>query len=47
MLFAQGLELADIGVHGNGHMFFMEKNSDQIQAVVHAWISAVDGGPEL
>ena len=38
----QGLELADIGVHGNGHMFFMEKNSDQIQAVVHAWIRAVD-----
>ncbi|KAI0703095.1 hypothetical protein C8Q76DRAFT_861370 [Earliella scabrosa] len=43
----QGLELADIGVHGNGHMFFMEKNSDQIQAVLHAWISAVDKGFEL
>ncbi|KAI0740947.1 Alpha/beta hydrolase family-domain-containing protein [Earliella scabrosa] len=40
----QAVELADIGVRGNGHMFFMEKNSDQIQAVVHAWITAVARG---
>ncbi|KAK2596635.1 hypothetical protein QQS21_006311 [Conoideocrella luteorostrata] len=33
------LELGKIGIHGNGHMFFMEKNSNQIQKVVEKWIS--------
>lgn len=32
------LELEKIGIHGNGHMFFMEKNSHEIQRVVKDWI---------
>ncbi|KAG5996671.1 hypothetical protein E4U43_002824, partial [Claviceps pusilla] len=32
------LELGKAGIHGNGHMFFMEKNSDLIQGVVRDWI---------
>jgi len=35
---AQRLRLADIGIHGNGHLHFMEKNSDQIAGVLEAWI---------
>ncbi|EFQ34508.1 hypothetical protein CGRA01v4_13876 [Colletotrichum graminicola] len=35
------LELAKIGIHGNGHMFFMEKNSDQIQKALRDWIQAL------
>ncbi|KAK2055638.1 alpha/beta-hydrolase [Colletotrichum caudatum] len=38
---AEHLELAEIGIHGNGHMFFMEKNSDQIQKVLRDWIQAL------
>ncbi|KAK2049399.1 alpha/beta-hydrolase [Colletotrichum somersetense] len=38
---AEHLELAKIGIHGNGHMFFMEKNSDQIQKVLRDWIQAL------
>ncbi|KAF5021123.1 hypothetical protein F66182_6823 [Fusarium sp. NRRL 66182] len=34
----QHVELGTIGIHGNGHMFFMEKNSDDIYAVVERWI---------
>lgn len=32
------LLLAEHGVHGNGHMIFLEKNSDEIAALVEAWI---------
>ena len=32
------LELGEVGIHGNGHMFFMEKNSDIIQGVLSSWI---------
>ncbi|KAG5984657.1 hypothetical protein E4U55_003878 [Claviceps digitariae] len=32
------LELGKAGIHGNGHMFFMEKNSDVIQEMVRDWI---------
>ena len=32
------MELAKIGIHGNGHMMFMEKNSDDIWKAVHGWI---------
>ncbi|CRK27727.1 hypothetical protein BN1708_014943 [Verticillium longisporum] len=28
------VELGDEGIHGNGHMFFMEKNSDVIQSLL-------------
>jgi pimeloyl-ACP methyl ester carboxylesterase len=32
------LKLGDAGIHGNGHMHFMEKNSDDIAAALYAWI---------
>lgn len=33
------IRLESVGIHGNGHMFFMELNSDQIAAeVVEPWI---------
>ncbi|KAJ5984051.1 hypothetical protein N7481_006150 [Penicillium waksmanii] len=32
------LQLADVGIHGNGHMVFMEKNSLQVAAVLQKWI---------
>ncbi|KAK7415750.1 hypothetical protein QQX98_005663 [Neonectria punicea] len=35
---AEHLELGEAGIHGNGHMFFMEKNSDQIQKTLQRWI---------
>lgn len=35
---AEHLELRNVGVHGNGHMMFMEKNSDEIQLLLHQWI---------
>lgn len=31
-------ELAKMGIHGNGHMLFMEKNSSQIQLLLHGWL---------
>jgi pimeloyl-ACP methyl ester carboxylesterase len=40
---AQHLKLADIGIHGNGHLHFMEKNSDEIAAVLEAWIKKTVG----
>ena len=35
------LKLADIGIHGNGHMMMMEKNSDQIAGVIAEWLDKV------
>jgi len=35
------LKLADVGIHGNGHLHFMEKNSDQIAAVLERWIKKI------
>lgn len=32
------LKLEDIGIHGNGHFMFIEKNSDKIAGVVLKWI---------
>ncbi|KFY88028.1 hypothetical protein V500_06618 [Pseudogymnoascus sp. VKM F-4518 (FW-2643)] len=32
------LQLADAGVYGNGHMMFMEKNSDEVQGLLQRWI---------
>jgi pimeloyl-ACP methyl ester carboxylesterase len=33
------IRLADVGVHGNGHMMMIEKNSDAIAAVIENWLS--------
>jgi len=36
------VSLADVGIHGNGHMFFMEKNGLQIvDQVIKPWISKI------
>ncbi|POR33810.1 Uncharacterized protein TPAR_06002 [Tolypocladium paradoxum] len=35
------LALGDIGIRGNGHMFFMERNSNQIQTVVKDWVQGL------
>lgn len=33
------IKLKDQGILGNGHMMFMEKNSDEIAGVIDSWIS--------
>ena len=36
------IRLADVGIHGNGHMMFMEKNNLQIaNKVVRKWLNEV------
>lgn len=35
---AKHVELGKVGIHGNGHMMFMEKNSDAIWELVDDWI---------
>ncbi len=37
------IRLADIGIHGNGHMMMMEKNSDQIAQVIVDWLEKAVG----
>lgn len=32
------LELSKVNVHGNGHMMFLEKNSDEIADLVRQWL---------
>jgi pimeloyl-ACP methyl ester carboxylesterase len=32
------IRLGDAGVHGNGHMMMLEKNSDDIAAVMRGWL---------
>lgn len=32
------LELGKAGVHGNGHMVFLEKNSDKVAGAVLEWL---------
>lgn len=34
------LELSKVGIHGNAHMFFVEKNNLEIVAKVGAWIKS-------
>jgi pimeloyl-ACP methyl ester carboxylesterase len=33
------IRLADVGIHGNGHMMMIEKNSDAIAAVIANWLA--------
>lgn len=35
---AEQIKLQDVGVKGNGHMMFMEKNSDDVAEVLRGWI---------
>ncbi|KAG4438568.1 hypothetical protein IFR05_005943 [Cadophora sp. M221] len=32
------LKLADVGIHGNGHLQFLERNSDEIARLLEKWI---------
>ncbi len=32
------IKLGDVGIHGNGHFSFLEKDNLQIAAVVESWI---------
>jgi pimeloyl-ACP methyl ester carboxylesterase len=41
------VRLPDIGIHGNGHMMMLEKNSDAIAKVMADWLDhALTGGPK-
>ncbi|CAJ0551341.1 Ff.00g112710.m01.CDS01 [Fusarium sp. VM40] len=35
------VELGEEGIHGNGHMMFMEKNSDKVQGLVEGWVRGI------
>lgn len=37
----QHLQLADKGIHGNAHMMFMEKNSNDIQSLILQWMKNI------
>lgn len=32
------VQLADIGIHGNGHLMMMERNSDEVAQVIYDWL---------
>ena len=32
------IRLEELGIHGNGHFYFIEENSDQVAGVVHNWL---------
>jgi hypothetical protein len=32
------IKLGDAGIHGNGHMMMLEKNSDDIARVMREWL---------
>ncbi len=38
------LELGNVGIHGNGHLVFLEANSDEVAGVVEQWISDIGTG---
>jgi hypothetical protein len=31
-----------MGIHGNGHMMMLEKNSDQIADVIERWLRPIN-----
>ncbi len=37
---AHWMKLAEIGVHGNGHMMMLEKNSDEVASKISAWLDS-------
>ncbi|GBF60461.1 secreted lipase [Trichophyton mentagrophytes] len=39
------VQLGDIGIRGNGHMLFLERNSDEIAAVLRRWMEEKDTKP--
>jgi hypothetical protein len=44
------IKLADVGIHGNGHMMMLEKNNQNIASVMSRWLAktlALPGQPEV
>ncbi|PMD29900.1 alpha/beta-hydrolase [Hyaloscypha variabilis F] len=41
------IKLADIGIHGNGHLQFLEKNSDEIAEVIEKWVEKAVGEKKI
>jgi hypothetical protein len=41
----QWIELADIGIKGNGHFMFLEKNNMEIAAAINRGLTKLNGGP--
>ena len=39
------IRLADRGIHGNGHMMMLEKNSDAIAGVIEGWLKTLPAKP--
>jgi hypothetical protein len=39
------IKLADVGIHGNGHMMMLEKNNLEIGAVMSKWLDNVLPNP--
>jgi hypothetical protein len=33
------VRLGDVGIHGNGHMVMLEKNSSEVAAFLQRWIA--------
>ena len=36
------MELGKLGIHGNGHMMFLEKNSEEIAKLIQDWIETAE-----
>ncbi len=39
------IKLGDVGIHGNGHMMMLEKNNQEIGAVVSGWLTETLAAP--
>jgi len=39
--------LKDLEIYGNGHLQFLEKNSDAIAGALEGWIEKAVGGSEV
>ncbi|EAW13684.1 alpha/beta hydrolase [Aspergillus clavatus NRRL 1] len=36
------LQLGEVGIHGNGHMVFLEQNSDKVAALLRGWMQNIE-----
>ncbi|KAF3491255.1 uncharacterized protein GIQ15_00772 [Arthroderma uncinatum] len=44
---AEHIQLGEVGIRGNGHMLFLESNSDDIAALLRGWIEKQEAEPEM
>jgi pimeloyl-ACP methyl ester carboxylesterase len=44
---ASTVVLPEVGIHGNGHMMMMERNSEQVAGLVEGWIKQHVGGIQV